>query len=141
MNKYQIVIDTNVLISALRSCRGASHKLLTLIDRELFEINISIPLILEYEDVAKRLIEEINLSENDIDDILDYLCTVSNRRKIFYLYRPYLRDADDDMVLELAVAAKCDFIITHNIKHFQGISHLGIRALTPKEFLELSGVK
>ncbi len=139
MSKYQVVIDTNVFIAALRSRRGASHKLLLLVGSEKFAINISVPLILEYEDVAKRYLDELPLSENEIDDVLDYLCAVANRRTVFYLWRPFLKDPKDDMVLELAVTANCDFIITYNQKDFQGIERFGIGLLTPKEFLQKIG--
>lgn len=139
MSKYQIVIDTNVWIAALRSKRGASHKLLSLIDSGQFEANLSVPLVLEYEDVAKRLVGKIPLTARDIDDILDYICQVANRRKIYYLWRPFLSDPDDDMVLELAVAAECDFIITFNQSDFQGIELFGIDTITPREFLQKIG--
>jgi putative PIN family toxin of toxin-antitoxin system len=139
MEQYQIVIDTNVLVAALRSHRGASHKLFMLINSGKFEINVSVPLVLEYEAVAKRLTGEIPLTERDVDDILDYICTAANRKRIFYLWRPFLRDAKDDMVLELAVAASCDFIVTHNKKDFQGIERFGLEVVTPKEFLEEIG--
>jgi len=85
MKRLEVVIDTNVLVSALKSKRGASFKLLTLIGQNKFDINLSVPLILEYEDVVKRLVEETALNEEDINDILDYFCSVSNRREIFYL--------------------------------------------------------
>jgi putative PIN family toxin of toxin-antitoxin system len=140
MSKYQIVIDTNVWIAALRSKRGASHKLLSLIDSGQFEANLSVPLVLEYEDVAKRLVGKISLTARDIDDILDYICQVANRREIYYLWRPFLSDPDDDMVLELAVAAECDFIITFNQSDFQGVEKFGIDAITPREFLQKIGV-
>lgn len=139
MEQYQIVIDTNVLVAALRSSRGASHKLLRLINSDKFEMNVSVPLVLEYEAAAKRLIGEIPLTERDIDDILDYICAVANRKQIFYLWRPFLRDAKDDTVLELAVAASCDFIVTHNKKDFQGVERFGLEVVTPKEFLEEIG--
>lgn len=139
MEQYQIVIDTNVLVAALRSSRGASHKLLLLINSGKFEINVSVPLVLEYEAVAKRLIGEIPLTERDIDDILDYICAVANRKQIFYLWRPFLKDARDDMILELAVAASCDFIVTHNKKDFEGVERFGLEVVTPKEFLEEIG--
>jgi len=99
MEKIQVVIDTNVIISALRSQYGASYKLLTLLERANFEINLSVPLLLEYEDVAKRQAEELGLDEKTIDDILDYLCSVAKRWRIYYLWRPYLKDPKDDMVL------------------------------------------
>lgn len=134
------MIDTNVWIAALRSKRGASHRLLSLIDSGKFEINISVPLILEYEETAKRLVGEIALTEQDIDDILDYICRVARHRKIYYLWRPFLSDLEDDMVLELAVTAECDFIVTFNKSDFQGIEQFGLTAITPQEFLRLIGV-
>jgi len=139
VEQYQIVIDTNVLAAALRSKRGASYKLLMLIDSGKFNIHISVPLVLEYEDVAKRLLEDIPLTEKDIDDILDYLCAVAQQQQIFYLWRPFLKDPKDDMVLELAVAANCDFIVTYNEKDFRGAERFGLRVVTPKEFLKEIG--
>ncbi|MCC6123805.1 MAG: putative toxin-antitoxin system toxin component, PIN family [Pirellulales bacterium] len=135
MEVPQIVIDTNVLVSALRSRRGASHKLLGLIENGIFQINLSVPLVLEYEDAAKRMLGEIALTEQNIDDIIDYLCQIANLRKIYYLWRPYLKDPNDDMVLELAVAARCDVIVTFNQRDFRNIRRFGIRAITPREFL------
>jgi len=140
MKRLEVVIDTNVLASALQSKRGASFKLLTLIGQNKFNINLSVPLILEYEDVAKRLIGRIALNEEDINDILNYICSVSNRREIFYLWRPFLKDPKDDMVLELAVTSNCDMIITYNKKDFKGVEeYFGIRLLTPKELLLETG--
>lgn len=136
MKRLEVVIDTNVLVSALKSKRGASFKLLTLIGQNKFDINLSVPLILEYEDVAKRLIGGTALNEEDINDILDYICSVSNRREIYYLWRPFLKDPKDDMVLELAVTSNCDMIVTYNKKDFKGVEeYFGIRLLTPKELL------
>lgn len=68
------MIDTNVFISALRSRRGASFKLLSLVGSGAFEINLSVPLILEYESVAKRSKHLISLDTEDVDDVLNYLC-------------------------------------------------------------------
>src|SRR5436189_394416 len=96
----QIVLDTNVIVSALRSRRGASHRLLLLLDQEEFEINLSVPLILEYESAAMRLVDTTALTRRDIEDVLDYLCHVANLREIFFLWRPVLKDPSDDMVLE-----------------------------------------
>lgn len=105
-----------------------------------FDINVSVPLVLEYEDAAKRLIGKTRLKKRDIDDVLDYICTEAKRWKIFYLWRPYLKDPKDDMVLELAVTAKCDFIVTYNKNDFQNVRTFGLRVATPKEFLKLIGV-
>jgi len=135
MNTPQIVIDTSVLISALLSQRGAAYRLLMLADSGRFEINLSVPLVAEYEEVAKRMLDRTQLSVNDLEDILDYLCQVGNQREIYFLWRPFLPDSDDDMVLELAIAAQCDCIVTFNQRHFVGTEQFGIRLLTPRDFL------
>ena len=139
MKPFKIVIDTNVIVAALRSRRGASYKLLRLLSDKRFEINVSVPLVLEYEKAAKKNMRQQGLSSRDIDDILDYLCSVARHKRIFYLWRPFLRDPRDDMVLELAFAAACEFIVTYNKRDFEGSEELGIRVLTPKEFLEKIG--
>src|SRR2546421_12590205 len=129
MGLAQIAIDTNVLVSALRSRRGASYRLLSLIDSGKFEINVSVPLVLEYEDATKRLLGEISLSEQDINAVIDYICRVAGRWKVFYLWRPCLADPKDDLVLELAVTAGCELIVTYNKRDFQNVGQFGIRVL------------
>ena len=87
----QIVIDTNVFVSALRSNRGASYQLLSLVGKSArFEINISVPLVLEYEDAANRELRKIGLAKSDVSDIIDYICSVANHRLIYFLWRPLL---------------------------------------------------
>ena len=135
----QIVIDTNVFVSALRSRHGTSYKLFMLLGRGKFEINISVPLILEYEDAAKRLLGEITLSEEDINTIIDYICAVGKHQEIFYLWRPVLRDPKDEMLLELAVAGGCDYIVTYNTADFVGVKQFGIEVIKPPEFLKKIG--
>jgi putative PIN family toxin of toxin-antitoxin system len=135
----QIVLDTNVLLSALRSKLGASFRLLSLVGDSRFSLNISVPLILEYEDVLKRDKSELLLSHQEIDDVLDFLCQNSGLREIFYLWRPVLDDPKDDFLLELAVESGSDFIVTFNIRDFAGIERFGIKALKPDEFLRIIG--
>lgn len=135
----RIVIDTSVFLSALRSRRGASFRLLSLVGRGSFEIHLSVPLVLEYESAAKRAARELGLTYEDIDDILDYICRVAGRHEIHFLWRPYLRDPDDDFVLELAVEAECDFLVTHNTRDFAGTERFGVRVITPKEYLQILG--
>jgi len=136
---YNIVIDTNVIIAAMRSKQGASNFLLRLLGTSDWQAHISIPLILEYEEVCQRLLPPLGLSREQIDDFLDYLCAVCSHHKIFYLWRPYLKDTDDDFLLDLAVEASADFIITFNKKDFVGIEKFAIQVLTPKEFLQQTG--
>ena len=137
--KPRVVLDTNVIASALRSRRGASFKVLSLIGTDRFELCVSVPLIVEYESVAKRFSRTLGLSHSDIDDILDYLCSVAEHRQIFYLWRPFLKDPGDDMVLEVAVEGEVDFIVTHNIRDYEGIEKFGIKAITPQGFLRRIG--
>jgi putative PIN family toxin of toxin-antitoxin system len=136
---YQIVIDTNVIISALRSSQGEAYQLVNQIDMGLFEINLSVPLLLEYEDVTKRLLDDLSLSNQEIDDILDYLCAIAHHHQVYYLWRPFLSDPQDDMVLELAVKARCEFIVTYNQKDFKGVEQFGIQVVTPFEFRQKLG--
>jgi predicted nucleic acid-binding protein len=118
---------------------GASFKFLSLVGGDRFEINLSVALVLEYESAARRVVGTDALTHDDITDILDYLCLVGNRHRVFYLWRPFLTDPGDDMVLELAVVAQCGAIVTHNLRHFRGADQFGIRALTPAEFLRQIG--
>lgn len=134
-----IIIDTCVLISALRSNKGASFKLLSLIDSKKFTFFLSVPLVLEYEAVAKRMSRTLGLTHSDIEDIIDYLCVVGKHRKVHFLWRPSLKDPSDDFVLELAVESECDFIVTHNIKDFKNINKFNLKAITPQELLRNIG--
>ena len=135
-----IVLDTNVLIAGLRSRNGASFRLLSLIGDAEFELNVSVPLVLEYEEVTKREARALGLTHAEIEDVLDYLCAVAVHREIYFLWRPVLRDAADDMVLEVAVEAGCDFVVTHNVRDFAGAERFGVRVVTPAEFLTRIGV-
>lgn len=138
--KLQIVVDTSVLIAALRSNKGASFKLLSLVGvHTTFETNISVPLLLEYEEVAKRHQDIHRLSDSDICSILDYLCHASNKRSIYFLWRPFLKDPKDDMVLELAAEVPCHYIVTFNVKDFRDCEQFGVQARTPKQFLQTIG--
>ena len=135
-----IVIDTNVFISALKSKRGASYKLLMSLPGNLFVPNISVPLFIEYESVAKRAGLLNNLSSDEVDSILDYFLSKSRIRKVFYLWRPYLKDPKDDLVLEVAVESQSKYIVTFNIKDFKGCDKFGIKAITPQEFITMRGI-
>jgi len=137
--RYQIVMDTNVFISALRSRRGSSFKLLGLIGTGRFEINLSVPLVLEYEAVAKRSRWHGKPSWTHLSNIIDYLCAVGRRQQIHFLWRPRAQDPKDDMVLEVAVAGQCDGIVTYNKKDFAEARSFGLKLFTPKEFLKIIG--
>ena len=134
-----VVLDTNVLEAALRSRRGASFAVLSLVGTGRFEIAVSVPLVLEYEEVLLRHATETARTEASVRDLLDYLCAVGKRQQIFFRWRPELLDPSDDMLLELAVAAGCAVIVTHNRRHFRGVDRFGIRVLSPAAFLRELG--
>jgi putative PIN family toxin of toxin-antitoxin system len=135
----RVGIDTCVFVSALRSSRGASYRLLSLVGTGVFDITLSVPLVLEYEDAAKRLGDATGLSHTDIDDVIDYLCSAAHLQEIHFLWRPVLRDPRDDHVLELAVEAGCELIVTHNIRDFADSEQFGITAVRPGEYLRKIG--
>jgi putative PIN family toxin of toxin-antitoxin system len=135
----QVVIDTNVIVAGLRSRRGSAFQLLILIGTEQFDIHLSVPLVLEYTDVLLRELPNLYLSREEVDDLIDFYCAVGEKHDIFFLWRPFLRDPKDDMVLELAVKAGCETIITYNTRDFAGVEQFGLKLLEPSEFLRLIG--
>jgi putative PIN family toxin of toxin-antitoxin system len=137
MKKPDIVLDTNVIVAALRSKRGASNKLLSLVGTQKFEIHDSVALILEYEDVLQRQRAELGLSHDDVADFIDSLCSMAHHHKIYFLWRPTLPDVNDELALELAVTAGCEYVVTHNVSDFKGVDKFGIQAITPREFLQI----
>ena len=136
---YQVVIDTNVLVAALLSNLGASHRLLRLVGDHRWQIHLSVPLDLEYEQTLKRVCTGGALSGGDIDSVLHFLCANANLRPIFFLWRPLLPDPKDDFVLELAVESRADFVLTFNTRDFVGADRFGVRVISPREFLAIIG--
>ena len=137
----RIVLDTNVLVAGLRSRRGASFRLLSEIGKGRFEIALSVPLVLEYEDDALlRHSDVTRLNQADVDALLDYLCSVAHLQQIFYLWRPFLPDPKDDLLLELAVAARCQVVVTFNRRDFARVGQFGVSVVEPGSFLSGLGV-
>ena len=133
----RIVIDTNVLVSALRSRRGASFRLVQKLGSAQFQPVISPPLCLEYEDVFSRPGLLPGYTAEDIGDFLDYFLRECVECRIYFLWRPHLSDPNDDLLLEVALAGSAAFIVTHNTRHFQNVGALGIRSVTPDDFLSI----
>ena len=132
----RIVLDTNVLYAGLYSANGKSHQLLRAIADGRLRIALSTPLLFEYEDVLKRNQAVLNLSDAEVELVLDNLCALADFQAIYFLWRPCLPDANDDMVLELAVAAQVPRIVSFNAKDFGPASRFGIEVLSPKIMLE-----
>jgi predicted nucleic acid-binding protein len=86
-----------------------------------------------------RELSNLAINSSDVQDFLDFHCSVANHHQIFFLWRPFLLDPKDDMVLELVVKAGCDSVVTYNIRDFTGIEQFGVSAVTPAKFLESIG--
>jgi len=141
----KIVIDTNIVLSALFSNRGASNKLLVWLFENKKKYNVvSNTLVTEFEDVLtreKNLKQFNNLEKEDVLAFIDDICLISYHQSIHFLWRPFLTDTNDDMVLEVAVNANVGAIITFNPKDFKGVKEsFGIDIFTPKEYLTKIGV-
>lgn len=128
------VLDTNVVISALRSRRGASFAILRRIG-DAWTPLISVPLLLEYEAVALREAERLNIPTQAVEAIIRAFCFFGRETPIYFRLRPSLPDPGDEFLLELAFAGRADAIVTHNARHLAGAGRFGIRKLTPREFL------
>lgn len=140
MRPLHVVLDTNVIFSAMRSNSGASFQILRLLGQGIFTLSVSVPLVLEYEATAKRHLDELPFDATTVEAIIDYICEIAHAQEIHFRWRPMLRDPGDEMVLELAVAAQCDAIVTFNKRDFQGIEQFAVRMLTPVEFLREIGL-
>lgn len=134
-----MLLDTNVLVAGLRSRNGVAFRLLSLVGTGHFQICLSVPVVLEYETVLLDQVEQLYLTAADVGDLLDYFCSVAKQQEVYFLWRPYLKDPKDDLVLEAAVAGSCEAIITYNRRDFAGAENFGIRILTPGQFLRHIG--
>lgn len=135
MKKYRAVIDTNVVYAGLYSASGASYRILCLIQQGHVKPLLSTTLLFEYEDVLKRNRDLLGLSDRDVEDVLDGLCSRGECRRIHFLWRPQLADPKDDHILELAVAGRGADIVTHNVRDFGQAANFGIRVVRPRELL------
>lgn len=133
----RVVFDTNVLVAAIRSNKGASFQLLLMLPERNFELAISNALYFEYLDVLLRSENRPSgMTELEMIAAIDEMTRYSVYQDVFFRWRPWLNDENDDMVLELAIASQCDFIVTFNLKDFRRLDVFGIEAITPSTFLE-----
>jgi putative PIN family toxin of toxin-antitoxin system len=134
----KVVLDTDVMVAAVLSDRGASRQLLLRVVDGLLDGAVSVALMLEYEAVLKRpeILRSGKLSADDVDVILDQVAASMDHVEMFYLWRPSLRDAEDDMVLETAVNGGADAIATFNIGDFgDAPGRFGIEVVRPGSLL------
>ncbi len=132
----RLVLDTNVLVAALRSDRGASRKLLlSALDREI-EVIVSVPLMLEYEAVLTRpdQLEASGLTLAETNAVLDALAAAFKPVPLFFHWKPALIDPADEMILETAVNGRAGRLVTFNLRHLRRAAmEFGILAVTPPD--------
>ncbi len=134
----RLVLDTDVVVAALRSDQGASRQLLLAgLDRRVILL-ASVPLFLEYEAVLTRPEHraETGLSIAETNVILETLAAVVEPVVFRFLWKPQLKDPADEMVIETAVNGRADFLATFNVRHLRAAAgSFGIRAVRPGEVL------
>jgi putative PIN family toxin of toxin-antitoxin system len=139
----RIVLDTDVMVAAVRSSRGASRRLLNAAVNCQFETLLSVPLMLEYEAVLKREahLRAAQALPRDVKAILEALVEVATLVKLNFLWRPVMQDPNDEMVLDTAANGAADMIVTFNVRHFRNAAtRFGIPILRPIEASQLLGV-
>jgi predicted nucleic acid-binding protein len=130
------VLDTDVLVAAVRSDRGASKALLTAALERRYPVLASVPLMLQYGSVLSRAehLEAAGISAVDVEILLDAIAVVVESIRISYLWRPVLPDAGDDLVLETAVNGRADVVVTFNRRHFEPAAmHFGLEMVAPAD--------
>jgi putative PIN family toxin of toxin-antitoxin system len=136
-----VVIDTNVLLQALKSKNGASHYILRLIREQKVTIALSLQVFKEYEDVLKRpeILKIIGLSFSDIEKVLRFISYIAKPFTTYYLFRPNLKDEKDNIFVELSLVSNAQYVITNNIKDFTQNSDLkfdDLKIITPADFVK-----
>lgn len=135
----RLLLDTATMVAAIRSDAGASHRLLTAALERRFTLLASVPLMIEYQAVMTRPehLDASGLSAGDVSVLLDAVAAVAEPVRLAFLWRPAVRDPNDDMVLEAAVNGRADAIVTFNARDFRGVArHFGVRVLAPGEAWE-----
>ncbi len=135
MKSVRLVIDTNVVASGLRSRAGASYRVLSMLGRKRFTTVVTVPLVIEYEKTLCEPRLRVPFSPEEIGRYLNYICSVSDCRMVHFLWRPFLSDQKDDMVLEAAVNGQCRYIVTFNLNDFSGADRFGVEPIRPRDFL------
>jgi len=136
-----VTVDTNVLFEAFYSKFGASYQILRLIRHGEIGMAISVPLFQEYRDVLSRTESkrQLGLDESSIEVILQFVATVGRPTDISFSWRPNLKDEADNMVVELALASRSEYLITSNVRDFTQDADLkndDLKAVTPKQFMQ-----
>jgi|GEM_PF-301779 len=134
-----IVVDTNVVVSGLRSRQGASNLILNNMLSGRTQFALSPALVLEYEDVLKRpgmLGQNSPISHDQIDIVLDALCLMAVEVSPWFRFRPFLNDPKDDHVIECAMAANAQIILSGDkVFNHADVSAFGLTAMKASDYV------
>ncbi|MCK5679772.1 putative toxin-antitoxin system toxin component, PIN family [bacterium] len=135
-----VTIDTNVLYQALRSSLGASFQIMQLVRAGRCRMALSQPVFTEYQDVLTRQssLDAFELTRNDVEKILRYIAYVGRKTDPHFLFRPNLKDENDNMFVELAIASQSRYLVTSNTKDFVSGELLlnNFQLFSPAQFLK-----
>ncbi|MEQ1437868.1 putative toxin-antitoxin system toxin component, PIN family [Fontimonas sp. SYSU GA230001] len=132
----RLVLDTDVVVAALRSPTGASAELLRRARRGRVRLLASVPLFIEYEAkcAEQSHLRASGLTVRERRQFLDALAALVEPVVVHYLWRPQLRDPADEMVLEAAVNGRADALVSFNHRDFGDVpQRFGISLLRPSE--------
>lgn len=132
-----VILDTNVLVAALRSRGGWSRRMLVQVLESELVAGVSVPLFIEYESVLQRdeQLHAFGLTRAEMDEFLTGLASVLKPIDISFLWRPQLKDPADEMVLEAAVNGRCSHIVTWNGRDFaQAVPRFNLQCVTPADY-------
>ena len=135
-----VTIDTSVLFQAFHSRRGASFQILQKVRYGEITMAVSLPVFQEYRDLLSRddVRKQLALGPEDVETFLQFIATVARPTSIRFVWRPNLRDENDNMVMELALASGSEYLITRNTRDFlldTDLSNEEVTVVTPAEFL------
>lgn len=134
----RIVLDTSVVVAALRTRHGAANAVLRLVAERRLVVLATPPLFLEYEEVLKRAEQQFvhGLAAAAIDEFLAELAALIEPVELHFQWRPQSKDPYDDMVLEAAINGSADCVVTNNLADFQAAGErFGISILRPGDLL------
>lgn len=135
---HRVVLDTSVIVTALRSRTGAGNAVLRAVAHGKVKPLVTVALFLEYEEVLKRADQRLahGLALPAVDRFLSALASACEPVEVNFQWRPLLLDPDDEMLVEIAVNARASAIVTHNRKDFAMIPpRFGVNVITPGELL------
>jgi putative PIN family toxin of toxin-antitoxin system len=132
----RLVLDTDAVVAAMRSPTGASAAIIRAVRQRQATLLLSVPLAMEYEAVCRRAEHrmEAGLSERQVEIFLDVIIAMAEPVPTHFLWRPQLRNPNDEMVLEAAVNGRAEVLVTFNVRDYgTAASQFGVEVLLPRE--------